>query len=805
MINHLITTPTLAQSGGTLLDKLLGLSELSWSDPSAGLGFEYALPPWLWVLIGVSALLFAGLSYRRLLGSRPLRVMLSLVRTVTLMVLVVLLAGPTLVLPQESIEQDWLMVMVDRSASMRVQDVVEDSTGEPISRDMSVRGALENQAEVFSDQALAKDRRLVWLGFGSSVYTIGSPLNEPGLAEPDAQATSLRTAIEQGLRLPAGKPISGVVLISDGQTPQDTGPTLVQRLQQQGVAVFAVPVGAAVPPLDLAIGQVNGPQRTFVNDSAPVAVTIDQLGGEPLNPAEISVALIDQADGAVLDEQTLDQALPGQPLRLTGQSETVGIARWVVRVTHQPPAGQAPLRELVSDNNTRTIEVEVIDQPIRVLYIEGYPRWEFRYLKNLLIREKSISASTYLLSADRSFAQEGNVPITRLPVDAQEMDAYDVVILGDVPSDYFNTGQLTSLRDHVSAGGAGLIWLGGEAHTPRSYSGTPLTDLLPMRRPADVQRYGTSSSLFKLKPTTLAQSLSVMRMRDIDQTSGQQEGWPDTLPMLRWMQDIGALKPTAEVIAETFEMQTPDEMIPALVRLRYGAGQSLYVATDEAWRWRYGRGEWYFEQYWVQLIRMLGRARIQADVDRASFQISSRSVAVQQPIVIELTLTDPLLINRGISRIGVGVRRASDPTGEAVDSLELLPVMDNDPVPTGAPSRVMYRAVWRPTLGGAQVLTVTEPALAELGLVQSLRVTLPDNEMQNPRSDHARLQGLAEQTSGAVVPLDELDKLVGLVPNRARITPTDIREPIWDSILSLIVLIVLFSCEWVVRRAIRLA
>ncbi len=506
MIYHLTAIPTLAQQGGSLFDRLLGLQVLSWSDPSAGLGFEYVLPPWLWVLIGLSAVLLAGLSYRRLLGSRPMRMMLALLRAVTLVVIAVLLAGPTLVLPQESVEQDWLMVMVDRSASMRVQDVVETSTGEPVSRDQSVREALHKQAEVFSDEGLAKDRRLVWLGFGSSAYTIGSPLHDPGIAKPDAPVTSIRTAIEQALRMPSGKPISGVVLITDGQTPQDTGPTLVQRLQQQGVAVFPVPVGAAVPPLDLAVGQVNGPQRTFVNDSAPVSVTIEQLGGEPLDPSEISVALIDEADGTVIDQQTLDRVQPGQPLRLTGKSETVGTAHWVVRVTHDPPAGQAPLRELVSENNTRAFEVEVIDQPIRVLYIEGYPRWEFRYLKNLLIREKSISSSTYLLSADRSFAQEGDVPIARLPADAQEMDAYDVVILGDVPPDYFNTGQLTVLRDHISAGGAGLIWLGGEAHTPRSYDGTPLTDLLPMRKPADVVRNGPASSLFKLRPTPKAQS-----------------------------------------------------------------------------------------------------------------------------------------------------------------------------------------------------------------------------------------------------------------------------------------------------------
>jgi hypothetical protein len=796
---------TLAQDGGSLVDRLLGLRELSWSDPSAGLGFEYTLPAWVWALIAIASLLIAGFSYRRLMGNRVMRFALAGVRAVTILVVALLLAGPTLVLPQETIERDWLLVMLDRSASMNVRDVMDNVTGEAVSREQSMLESLRKQAEVFSDNKLGRDRRIVWLGFGGSAYTIGSPLTGGGLGEPDAQATLIRTSIEQALRLPSGKPISGIVLMSDGRTPQDTGPELVQRLQQQGVAVFAVPLGASQPPLDLAIGQADGPQRAFVNDIAPVAVTIDQLGGEPVNPGEISVRLVDQADGSVLDEKTLDRAPPGEPLKLNGRSETVGIARWMIHVEHKPSAGQPPLHELVTDNNVRTIEVEVIDRPIRVLYIEGYPRWEFRYLKNLLIREKSISTSTYLLSADRSFAQEGDVPITRLPNDAKELEDYDVVIIGDVPASYFQAGQLTLLRDHVSAGGAGLIWIGGESHTPRAYAGTPLADLLPMRDPSAVARFGASLDLFTLEPTRLARSMNVLQLRGIGDDATDDDGWPDNLPALRWVQGSGPLKPTAEVLAEAVMTDNSESRVPALVLMRYGAGQSLFIGTDEAWRWRYGRGEWYFEQYWVPLIRMLGRARIQADSDRVRFNVSHRAVSVQQSVVVELELSDASLINRGLPRIDVTVRSSSDPAGAPVDTLTLLPVAENENVSSGTVRRASYRAVWRPTTAGELLLSVTDPALAELGLVQALRVSSADDELADARSDHARLRALAEQTSGAVVGLNDLDRLAELVPNRARITETDIREPLWASALSMIVLISLFALEWAVRRVIRLA
>jgi hypothetical protein len=797
--------PVLAQQDTGMLDRLLGLDELSWSDPAAGLGFEHALPAWLWALIAVGAIGFAGWSYRRLLGPRTLRIGLALLRTATILTIAVLLAGPTLVLPQETIERDWLLVMLDRSASMEVRDVMDGGTGDAVSRDAKLRTALAGQAEVFGEEGLGKGRHIEWLGFGRSVYPVAAPTVTPDLGPPDGRATLIRTSIEQALRLPSGKPVSGIVLMSDGQTPQDTGQDLAQRLQQQGVAVFTVPIGAAEPPLDLAISQADGPSRAFAGDTAPVDVTVDQLGGAPIEPSEIRVILIDEADDSVLDEATLDQAGPGEPLKLIGKSETVGTARWLVRVEHRPPAGRAPQRELVNENNTRVVEIEVIDRPIRVLYVEGYPRWEFRYLKNLLIREKSISSSTYLLSADRAFAQEGDVPITRLPNTAEELDAYDVVIIGDVPSSYFRAGQLTLLRDHVSVGGAGLMWIGGDASTPRLYAGTPLADLLPMRRPADVGRFGSTVSNFRMEPTSLARSLNVLRLRELTDGSAGRDAWPSDLPPLRWAQDPGALKPTAEVLAEAVALDDEAARVPVLVRLRYGAGQSLFVGTDEAWRWRYGRGEWYFQQYWVPLIRMLGRARVQADNERVLFNVSHRSVTSGQSVVVELELTDALLINRGLPRIDVSARSASDPTGPAVDTLTLLPVPENENATPGEVRRVGYRAVWRPMTVGDLLLSVTDPALADLGLTQPLRVSAVDDEMTNPRSDHARLTALAEQTAGAVVPLDELDRLKTLVPNRARITATDIREPLWASALALMVLGALLTLEWVVRRAIRLA
>jgi len=107
--------------------------------------------------------------------------------------------------------------------------------------------------------------------------------------------------------------------------------------------------------------------------------------------------------------------------------------------------------------------------------------------------------------------------------------------------------------------------------------------------------------------------LSVLRLQSAtasnDKAPRQPEQglpWPEDLPPLHWVQQVGPLKPTAEVLAQAQQATARGRPLPLVMRMRYGSGQSVYVATDETWRWRYGRGELYFQQFWIQLLRMLG-------------------------------------------------------------------------------------------------------------------------------------------------------------------------------------------------------
>ncbi|MCE9589995.1 MAG: hypothetical protein K8S99_05670 [Planctomycetes bacterium] len=802
--------PLIAQ---TWFDRLLGLSGASWSDPRASLGWRWPLPLWAWVLIILAAALAGWWSYRRMLGPSPARVALAALRSLTLLAVAALLVGPMLVIAREQVEPDWLIMLVDRSASMGVRDMKGDTPNAPtLSRADALDAALRQNAVIFTPGSTAKDRRVLWLGFDTGTYELDSPaagtLTDGGAttrpAAPQGQATMIRTAIDQALQRAAGHPIAGIVMMTDGRGPQATDGDFVRHLRQQAVNVFTVPLGAPGAAVDLAIAEVEAPERAFVRDAVPVTVWLDHTPADAsIDPAKVRVRLIDTATKQVLDERPATDANLREPVRLSAESAVAGPATWRVEVEMQGASAATP-RELVMENNHRDQAIELIDRPLGVLYVEGYPRWEYRYLKNMLVREESIRASMMLISADRAFAQEGQLPIARLPMTAEELKPYDVIIIGDVPPGYFTIEQMALFRDHVALRGAGLMWIGGSHDTPASYDGTPLAPLLPMRVPASVARLDPTLGQPVIKPTRVAEALGVLRLRTGRPGGDRSESlWPTELNPLVWVQDLGELKRSAEVLATAV---TGTRASPAVVRLRYGAGQSLYVGTDDTWRWRYGRGELYYEQFWIQLVRLLGRSRLENNDQRAAFTVSTRRADVDQPVVVELRLNDELLARRNLTQVSVSVARADAPPGAATaDRLELLPVAEAGGAP-GAPTsaNAMFRALWKPGQAGKITLRVAEPALADIDLSQSLEVIRPDDELRRPTPDHARLQTLAHDTGGAVVPLDHLADLATLVPNRAVRIPDDIRQPLWNSYLALITVVVLLTLEWIGRKLIRL-
>lgn len=841
---------------------LIGSPLLRLGEAGVEFGFERPLPAWAWALVVLGAAVVGVLGYRRMEGTFWARAVLGGARAAVLVALAVLICGPRLVRANETEEKDWVLVLVDRSGSMNVADVAGGPDGRQGTREAELRGALASARGVFEE--LSAERVVVWLGFDGGAYdlTLAEGSAVPALGEPTGRRTDLNRALEQALKRAAARPLAGVVVLSDGRSLAEPSRALVRRLEAERVPVFTVALGSAAGLPDVGVRRVESPRTAFVKDSVPVQAEIVRTGpaARAGEGEKVIVELVDEASGAVLDTREVvwpevkaaagaSEGGPDEPVEqaekvtLTTKPTGAGASRWTVRV--RPVGGGGGGGDMVAENNSAEVAIELVDRPLRVAYFDGYPRWEYRYIKNLLVREASIASVVMLLAPGKRYIQEGTVILDALPRTAEEWAKFDVIVMGDVWPGVMTTEQLEQIKERVSVGGAGLIWIGGEGATPGAWRSTPMADLLPfVLGEQSVGGGGNGLPVFDgpvtMTPTPAAERLGVLRLSD-EATNGM--FWPPALsdasagwPRLYWAQriDPAIIKPTAETLATATPVPEggvtrENETRPIVLSMRFGAGRVLYVGTDEIWRWRYARGEQLPERFWIQMVRLLGRESVARSGRAAILEVAPERAEVEQPVRVAVTLIDQSLVDAAPASLRVRVMRvggvdgkaesgggaSGDGAGQPSTELTLTP----EGGASGGSGRIKgtrtFAATWVPTESGRYRAEAIDPLLVSAAsgaaggggdLAARVEVWQPDDEMRRPQANHALLAALSAATKGQALRIDEMGQLPRLLPNRRlMLTGEPEVHTLWDTPLALIVVVVLLTAEWIGRRLMRLA
>jgi hypothetical protein len=239
------------------------------------------------------------------------------------------------------------------------------------------------------------------------------------------------------------------------------------------------------------------------------------------------------------------------------------------------------------------------ERPTRVLLLEEYPRWEYRFLKNALIRDASLQVDALLLSATPGYTPEGSpgrTPLMFIPGSREELAKYDVIIIGDVSLLNLNTPELDSqqvcrnLAAWVEEDGGGLILIAGERSMPKLWKATALEPLFPV----EIE-------------TPLPEANENYRYRLIEDpvTSFPVEAWEnreDAAGGLRGISWILAsrCKPGALTLVES---GPENRRVPLFVTRECGRGRVFFSATDETWKWRFACGdEPWFHPFWSRVI-----------------------------------------------------------------------------------------------------------------------------------------------------------------------------------------------------------
>ncbi len=275
--------------------------------------------------------------------------------------------------------------------------------------------------------------------------------------------TNLQNAIEDAVGLtPAG---GRVVVLSDGG--QTTGDLLadVPLARERGVQVNWVQLKPSDQP-DVSITSLHIPAAVHLGDTVPVAVTV--------HSTRTGFALLKvSSDGLSTRGQTIRVVAGDNPLVLLYTAAKRG---W-----HSFKATVASPSDTDHHNDSLSAVTDVLPAP-RVLVVTG-PGQTSPQVPAMLSR---LGMRVHTVAADQ------------LPVDASGYSGEDAVVLNDVPATSLSRSRTIALDEAVSAGGLGMLVLGGpHSFSLGRYATSPLQNVLPVRSlvPGNLQRRNVAIEL----------------------------------------------------------------------------------------------------------------------------------------------------------------------------------------------------------------------------------------------------------------------------------------------------------------------
>jgi len=604
--------------------------------------------------------------------------------------------------------------------------------------------------------------------------------------------------------------IRGVILISDGrQTVAGDVAGTAQRLASLQVPVYAVPIGSRLPARDLSIAAVESPEAVFLNDKAQIRVVIGTSGfeGEP-----VTVRL---RQGEVLvSEQTVTPATDSASVTFDIPSNKAGRFDYHLETDTQPG-------ELRDDNNGRDFSLRVVDNKARVMLVEGDARWEFRYLKNLLDRDKQVEPLTVLLH--QPFLDLLNQPYipNKLPqVEAfrEQLAKTDLLIVGDIDPLEVEPGVWDMIDQAVARDGLTLMVIPGRSHMPHEITSPVLRTLLPVTetRQRLAEKFlatgpDAEQSSFRLSLGVDASSLPMFQLSadPVDRNTAF-----SSLPGHPWIYG-GIPKPGATVWATSAIPGVDVTAEPTIVHHDYGFGQVVWMGLDSTWRWRRRAGDEWHYRFWGQLIRWAARNKAAAGNDNVRMSLSD--VVIDESETLEAMVRwNPKLLPQL--------------EGAAVEVVATLiePLRDTPPVGTPGNSRqspqdtslspVEHVTVLTPAADAAERYVGRLPRLSAGAWKVQLRVTggnltaqdavesevlvrkQVSRELANISCNRELLTQLAELTNGAVVEPFEAERLISLVQPRDSPEQKLEERTLWDHWLVLLIFFTLLMSEWVLRK-----
>jgi uncharacterized membrane protein len=503
-----------------------------------------------------------------------------------LALLLFLLWQPAITIGELSSQQNIIAVVVDNSRSMSVEDVGGRT------REAAALGALKGGV------LTGLEKR-----FQTRLYRIGRELRRANSLEEicaEGPATHFDNGLKQLLADTSDLPLGAIVLMTDGsQNSAGLGgsgiaPDTLQALRNRRIPVHTVGFGREAPDHDVEIEDVSVADKAFAGTRVAVTITFTQHG----YVGEKGTLTIRDGDKMLASHEIAF----GPDGRL--QAETLFFPAGAAGAKNVSFSIEPLAREENLANNSVDRPILVSDTKRRILYIEGEPRWEFKFIRRAEEDDPSVQVVSMLRTSENKIYRQGIGNPDELadgfPVRPEDLFAYSGIIIGSVDADYFTPLQQELLREYVDRRGGGILFLGGRASlSDGGWAASSLSELLPTFLPQGRNNFHRNPATVELTSAGVESPIT----RLLDDPEKNAERWRK-LTYLADYEDPGTPKPGATVLAS---MNAGRRKLPLLITQNYGHGRTAVMATGGTWRWQMSEalGDPSHDQFWHQLLRWL--------------------------------------------------------------------------------------------------------------------------------------------------------------------------------------------------------
>ena len=526
------------------------------------------------------------------LGRLPMALLLGL-RILAILLLVLLIFKPLFSFEERLERRTDLYLLVDASKSMSVNDYPN----------MPNRMGLATRQidEYLKRLQTAFEVKLFW--FDARAHEA-----QPGAwPEPKGEATNLTRAVKDVLAVAHKADTTGIILMTDGL--HNAGGNVVDDVVALGPPhVYAVGIGTDLTAQsgfqDISIENIRAPEEAVVNNLTRITVDVKSVG---LSDRSVEVQLKEDDKLVASEPLRLDDRAGTQSVTLSVTPATLGRHTYLVRIPPDPA-------ERRTENNERPVHILVTDPKIRVFYIEGVVRPEYKPLKSLLETDPNVEVLSLVQVKRGEFLQAGSMTgltLSGFPQTVDDMKKFDVFIVGDVDRSYFSAKQMENLKSVISEG-RGLVMLGGyNSLGAGGYEGTPMEEILPVLVGPRSGGQETTPFVLKLTPEGLNHPIFA-GTKDFFQYQSSTPA--EKLPLLKGCNVLGREKPGASILAVHPDRSGPTGPLIVLAVHQFGKGRAAAFAADTTYQWylpyrALGRESPYIK-FWSQMIRWLANKEI---------------------------------------------------------------------------------------------------------------------------------------------------------------------------------------------------